>query len=65
MQEPGLHLLALDHDRGVHNVHLGTMSSNLSTPLLSAHVVIYDTCFLDGHARGCNSSSMSGDHCDA
>ena len=42
------HLLAVDHIRDVHDLHVWTVTSNL--PALSAHVVIDDDCFSDGHA---------------
>jgi cobalt-zinc-cadmium efflux system protein len=42
------HLLATEHVLDVHDLHVWTVTSNL--PALSAHVVLDDTCFLDGHA---------------
>ncbi len=42
------HLLALDHVTAVHDLHASQISSRL--PVLSAHVVVEDSCFLDGHA---------------
>jgi cobalt-zinc-cadmium efflux system protein len=42
------HLLSTDHVHDVHDLHVWTVTSNLST--LSAHVVIDDSCFNDGHA---------------
>lgn len=42
------HILAVDHVVDVHDVHAHTVTSGL--PVLSAHVVVDDTCFLDGHA---------------
>ncbi len=42
------HLLKSDHVHDVHDLHVWTVTSNL--PTLSAHVVIDDSCFLDGHA---------------
>jgi cobalt-zinc-cadmium efflux system protein len=42
------HLLATDHVLDVHDLHVWTVTSNL--PALSAHVVLDDTCFQDGHA---------------
>jgi cobalt-zinc-cadmium efflux system protein len=42
------HLLASEHVHDVHDLHVWTLTSNL--PTLSAHVVIDDSCFLDGHA---------------
>ncbi len=42
------HLLAVDHVRDVHDLHVWTVTSNL--PALSAHVVVDQQCFTDGHA---------------
>jgi len=42
------HLLDSDHVHDVHDLHVWTVTSNL--PTLSAHVVIDDSCFNDGHA---------------
>lgn len=42
------HLLALPHVRGVHDLHASEIVSGL--PVLSAHVVLDDGCFHDGHA---------------
>jgi cobalt-zinc-cadmium efflux system protein len=42
------HLLALPHVREVHDLHASQITSGL--PVLSAHVVVEDSCFLDGHA---------------
>jgi cobalt-zinc-cadmium efflux system protein len=42
------HLLESDHVHDVHDLHVWTVTSNL--PTLSAHVVIDDSCFNDGHA---------------
>jgi cobalt-zinc-cadmium efflux system protein len=42
------HLLATPHVLDVHDLHVWTVTSNL--PALSAHVVLDDTCFHDGHA---------------
>ena len=41
------HLLEVAHVRDVHDLHASTVATNL--PVLSAHVVVDDTCFLDGH----------------
>jgi len=41
------HLTAVDHVRDVHDLHVWTVTSDL--PALSAHVVIDDSCFHDGH----------------
>ena len=42
------HLLERPHVHDVHDLHVWTVTSSL--PTLSAHVVIDDSCFLDGHA---------------
>lgn len=44
------HLAANEHVMDVHDLHVWTVTSNL--PALSAHVVIDDGCFHDGHAPG-------------
>ena len=41
-------LLALPHVHGVHDLHASQIATGL--PVLTAHVVIDDSCFLDGHA---------------
>ncbi len=42
------HLLALDHVRAVHDLHATQVTTGL--PVLTAHVVVDDSCFHDGHA---------------
>jgi cobalt-zinc-cadmium efflux system protein len=42
------HLLATEHVHGLHDLHAWTVTSDL--PALSAHIVIDDSCFNDGHA---------------
>ncbi|WP_380172613.1 cation diffusion facilitator family transporter [Kineococcus sp. DHX-1] len=42
------HLLELPHVHAVHDLHASQITSGL--PVLSAHVVLDDSCFLDGHA---------------
>lgn len=42
------HLLGTPHVLGLHDLHVWTVTSDLRA--LSAHVVIEDSCFLDGHA---------------
>lgn len=42
------HLLAVPHVRAVHDLHASQIASGL--PVLTAHVVIDDDCFRDGHA---------------
>ncbi len=41
------HLLEVAHVRDIHDLHASTVATNL--PVLSAHVVVDDSCFLDGH----------------
>lgn len=42
------HILELDHVRSVHDLHASQIATGL--PVLTAHVVIDDECFKDGHA---------------
>ncbi|MBB2892040.1 hypothetical protein [Flexivirga oryzae] len=42
------HLLGIEHVVDVHDLHVWTVTTNL--PALSAHVVVEDSCFTDGHA---------------
>lgn len=42
------HIMELDHVLDVHDVHASMVDSGL--PVLSAHVVVSDECFADGHA---------------
>lgn len=42
------HIREVDHVRDVHDLHVHTVTSGL--PVLTAHVVIDDECFRDGHA---------------
>ncbi|GAA3150544.1 cation diffusion facilitator family transporter [Planomonospora alba] len=48
LQEVRAHLLAVPHVHAVHDLHAWTVTSGLAA--LSAHVVIDDECFTDGHA---------------
>lgn len=41
------HVLEVPHVRGLHDLHASQISSGL--PVLSAHVVVDDACFYDGH----------------
>lgn len=41
------HLLELDHVRAVHDLHASQVASGL--PVLTAHIVVDDSCFNDGH----------------
>lgn len=42
------HLEALEHVTGVHDLHASTVGTGL--PTLTAHIVVQDECFTDGHA---------------
>ena len=42
------HILSLDHVEDVHDLHASTVATGL--PTISAHVVVDDACFRDGHA---------------
>ncbi|MFE6968075.1 cation diffusion facilitator family transporter [Isoptericola sp. NPDC057653] len=48
LDEVRAHMLSLDHVRDVHDVHASTVATGL--PVISAHVVVDDACFADGHA---------------
>jgi cobalt-zinc-cadmium efflux system protein len=48
LEEIRAHLTGTAHVHDVHDLHVWTLTSNL--PTLSAHVVIDDSCFHDGHA---------------
>ncbi len=41
------HLMETEHVHNVHDLHASQIATGL--PVLSAHVVVDDTCFLDGH----------------
>ncbi|CAN5258854.1 cation diffusion facilitator family transporter [soil metagenome] len=41
------HLLRLEHVRAVHDLHVSQIATGL--PVLTAHVVVDDSCFYDGH----------------
>ena len=42
------HLLDVDHVRSVHDLHVSQIATGL--PVLTAHIVVDDECFHDGHA---------------
>ena len=42
------HLLEVPHVQSVHDLHVSQIATGL--PVLTAHVVVDDTCFYDGHA---------------
>jgi len=48
LDEVRAHILALDHVQDVHDLHASTVATGL--PTISAHVVVDDVCFRDGHA---------------
>jgi cobalt-zinc-cadmium efflux system protein len=48
LDEVRAHLLATGHVHDVHDLHVWTVTSSL--PALSAHIVVDDSCFTDGHA---------------
>ncbi len=41
------HLLELEHVTGVHDLHVSQIATGL--PVLTAHIVVEDSCFYDGH----------------
>lgn len=47
LDEVRKHILALDHVTDVHDLHASTVATGL--PVLTAHVVVEDECFTDGH----------------
>jgi cobalt-zinc-cadmium efflux system protein len=62
------HLLETEHVHEVHDLHVWTVTSKL--PTLSAHVVIDDSCFSDGHAprlldelQSCLVGHFDVEHC--
>lgn len=48
LEDVRTHLLGIDHVIGVHDLHASRIGTAL--PVLSAHVVVEDSCFHDGHA---------------
>lgn len=48
LDEVRSHIMQLDHVTDVHDVHASTVATGL--PVLTAHVVVEETCFADGHA---------------
>src|SRR5699024_7146927 len=42
------HILDLDHVNDVHDLHASTVATGL--PIITAHIVVSDECFRDGHA---------------
>jgi cobalt-zinc-cadmium efflux system protein len=61
------HILAVPHVRGVHDLHATSVASDL--PVLTAHVVVDDDCFVDGHLprlldhlQGCLAGHFDVEH---
>ena len=48
LEEVRRHILELDHVIDVHDLHASTVATGL--PVLTAHIVVHDECFADGHA---------------
>lgn len=48
LDEVRRHIVSLDHVKDVHDLHASTVGTGL--PILTAHVVVEDECFTDGHA---------------
>lgn len=62
-----LHLLATPHVKDVHDLHIWTVTSG--QPALSAHIVVEQSCFADGHApqildtvQACMAEHFDVDH---
>jgi cobalt-zinc-cadmium efflux system protein len=51
------HILELPHVTGVHDLHASQLASDL--PVLSAHVVVEESCFHDGHLTSMLDSLQS------
>ena len=49
LAEVRAHILERAHVHAVHDLHASTVGTGL--PVLSAHVVVDDSCFLDGHLK--------------
>lgn len=47
LQQVREHLLALDHVHGVHDLHASQIATGI--PVLTAHLVVDESCFQDGH----------------
>lgn len=48
LDEVRAHILELEHVEDVHDLHASTVATGL--PTITAHVVVKDECFTDGHA---------------
>ncbi len=62
------HLLEAEHVLDVHDLHASSVASDL--PVLSAHVVVADGCFYDGHVpalldqvQSCLAGHFDVEHC--
>ncbi|AQP51517.1 cation diffusion facilitator family transporter [Tessaracoccus flavescens] len=67
LDEVRRHLSEVDHVVEVHDLHASTVATGL--PVLTAHVVLADECFVDGHAQeilrdvqGCVAEHFEVDH---
>lgn len=48
LDEVRAHILELEHVKGIHDLHASTIATGL--PIITAHVVVEDECFTNGHA---------------
>ena len=48
LEEVRRHILELEHVIDVHDLHASTVATGL--PVLTAHIVVHDECFTNGHA---------------
>ena len=67
LAEVRAHIGEVQHVRGVHDLHASTVATGL--PILTAHVVVDDDCFHDGHIprlldqlQGCLAGHFDVDH---
>ena len=67
LREVRAHLLEVDHIHDVHDLHASAVASDL--PVLTAHVVVDDSCFSDGHLprlldelQGCLAGHFDVEH---
>jgi cobalt-zinc-cadmium efflux system protein len=67
LAEVRTHILAVPHVRALHDVHASTVATGL--PVLTAHVVVDDECFHDGHLatmldhlQGCLAGHFDVEH---
>jgi len=57
LDEVRVHILELPHVTGVHDLHASQLATDL--PVLSAHVVVEESCFHDGHLTSMLDSLQS------